>query len=267
VRLKMLSKRQGMTVFSVLVAALVSLIVTTELSLHRVAQEKSRQEETTLAPWHTRRSSISLRAPQNDTTPEPVTTPRTTVSGFDKNPNPLEQRRERIQAERRRRALITSGRSARDENATIMAIMINGSAPQYLRPPLDSLVSSPLNVTGDVQFLLDFAIIGFGKCGTSTMMRWLAAHPQVAAFDHEVWELMQSRPGNLVRLLYLDLPEGEYYKRGYKNPGEITQSHILDYHRTLWPQTKLFVGIRHPVRWFESLYNCKCNSDQSNRRR
>lgn len=33
-------------------------------------------------------------------------------------------------------------------------------------PPLASLIDSQGNVTGDVQFLLDFAIVGFGKCGT-----------------------------------------------------------------------------------------------------
>jgi hypothetical protein len=32
-------------------------------------------------------------------------------------------------------------------------------------PPLASLIDSQGNVTGDVQFLLDFAIVGFGKCG------------------------------------------------------------------------------------------------------
>jgi hypothetical protein len=32
-------------------------------------------------------------------------------------------------------------------------------------PPLASLYDSQGNVTGDVQFLLDFAIVGFGKCG------------------------------------------------------------------------------------------------------
>lgn len=32
-------------------------------------------------------------------------------------------------------------------------------------PPFSSLFDSYGNVTGDVQFLLDFAIIGFGKCG------------------------------------------------------------------------------------------------------
>lgn len=37
-------------------------------------------------------------------------------------------------------------------------------------PPLDSIIDENMNIIGDPQPLLDFAIIGFGKCGTSTLM-------------------------------------------------------------------------------------------------
>lgn len=113
-------------------------------------------------------------------------------------------------------------------------------------------------ITGDVQFLLDFVIAGFGKAGTTTMMEWLARHPGVAIFSREVYHLVQQRPDRLVRALYQDLPadnDYSHYLRGYKNPFEVTQRHVLDYYRTLFPRTKLIVGVRHPIRWFESLYN------------
>jgi hypothetical protein len=156
------------------------------------------------------------------------------------------------------------------------------------RLPLDQLVDPHNNtIIGDVQFLLDFSIIGFGKCGTSTMMHWLAGHDEVQSFRKEVWDLVGSRPDKLIRRLYQDLPSGNY-KRGYKvrscpflrifpdsvfffgsrgnccplfcdkSPGEITQGHVLDCYRTLFPKTKLIVGVRHPVRWFESLYSRFC---------
>lgn len=32
-------------------------------------------------------------------------------------------------------------------------------------PPLESIIDQHGNITGDPQILLDFAIIGFGKCG------------------------------------------------------------------------------------------------------
>ena len=43
-------------------------------------------------------------------------------------------------------------------------------ANNYTLPPLDTLIDKDLNIIGDVQSALQFAIIGFGKCGTSTLM-------------------------------------------------------------------------------------------------
>lgn len=132
----------------------------------------------------------------------------------------------------------------------LKALMAN-----YTRPDLDSIIDPETNkIIGDPQFLLDFAVVGFGKCGTSTIMHWLASHPEVQMFRNEVWELMFHKPHQLIQLLYLELPPG-HFKRGYKSPGDITQTHILEYFRTFFPKTRLIVGVRHPVRWFESLYN------------
>jgi hypothetical protein len=123
----------------------------------------------------------------------------------------------------------------------------------YTRPRLSELISNG-TVIGDPQFLLDFVVAGFGKCGTSTMMHWLADHPEVQSFRDEIWELMRSNPAGLIDMLYNSLPPG-HYKRGYKSPGEITQAHILEYLAKYWPKTRLVVGLRHPISWFESLYN------------
>ena len=82
------------------------------------------------------------------------------------------------------------------------------------RVTLDQLIANN-TIVGDVQFLLDFSIIGFGKCGTSTMMHWLAGHEEIQSFRTEIWDLMGHRPDNLVRQLYQELPVGNY-KRGYK---------------------------------------------------
>lgn len=122
------------------------------------------------------------------------------------------------------------------------------------RPPLETILDANNTIIGDVGWLLDFAIVGFGKCGTSTMMVWLREHPEIQAFGSEKTEFMQRRPGKLVRQLYEDLEAGPYI-RGYKAPQDVGQNHIMDYYRQHWPDAKLIVGIRHPVRWFESLYN------------
>jgi hypothetical protein len=115
------------------------------------------------------------------------------------------------------------------------------------------------NVTGDPQFLLDFASLGFAKCGTSTMMTWLGQHPQAQCFPHEVCNLLHNQPATLIRRLYNELPEGNY-KRGYKCPNEIGQTHVRTHLTNYWNQTPILVGIRHPVNWFESFYNFRVNN-------
>lgn len=122
------------------------------------------------------------------------------------------------------------------------------------RPPLASIVTANNTIIGNPEWLVDFGILGFGKCGTSTMMVWLKEHPEIQAFGRELGDLMQQQPGRFVRRFYEKLAAGPYI-RGYKAPQDISQTHIIDYYRRYWPRAKLIIGIRHPVHWFESLYN------------
>ena len=87
----------------------------------------------------------------------------------------------------------------------------------YGRPALDTIIDDNNTIIGDASWLLDFGIIGFGKCGTSTMMMWLKEHKEVQAFDMELKELLIKQPGALVRRLYTQLQPGPY-QRGYKAP-------------------------------------------------
>lgn len=123
-----------------------------------------------------------------------------------------------------------------------------------LPPPLSSLVNDTDHIIGDPQFLFDFAIIGFGKCGTTTMMSWLGDHPEVYLPQAEDWSLVYQDPQGFIRRHYANYIPGPY-QRGYKCPGDIRDHTALQYLRTLWPRTKLLIGIRHPVLWFQSLYN------------
>lgn len=68
-------------------------------------------------------------------------------------------------------------------------------------------------------------------------------------YDHELRSLTHGRVVEMVRLLY-DLPDG--YKRGYKAPNDIRTLVALNAIRTYWTRTKLIIGVRHPVKWFES---------------
>jgi len=170
------------------------------------------------------------------------------------------------------------------------------ASPLLVFPPLSSLVDETTNeVIGDVQPLLDFAIVGFGKCGTTTLLEKLRQHSQVRALQSEVYALVARDPARLVSRLYRKLvtvddevevvdddqhdenpssnsnsttassnkAKAKVLLRGYKCPGDINQRHVLEYYRTMWPRTKLLVGIRHPVDWFVSLYNFRVQNLQT----
>jgi hypothetical protein len=118
-------------------------------------------------------------------------------------------------------------------------------------PPLSTLIDNKSNVIGDVQFLLDFALIGHSKCATTTQMKWLFDHKGVAMYDKEVHALRKGDSAELVNLLYA-LPEGRQFKRGYKAPNDIRNPLAIEAFQTLWPKTKFVIGVRHPSK-FSSL--------------
>jgi hypothetical protein len=116
------------------------------------------------------------------------------------------------------------------------------------RPPLESLVKE-YNVTGDVSWLLNFAIIGFPKCGTSTLMFHLQNHPEVQIFSDERCDMAFNKQARLIRDLYNEFPEGDY-ARGLKCPMDVesTQLGMPNYFQ-FFPTTRFLIGIRHPVLW------------------
>lgn len=137
-------------------------------------------------------------------------------------------------------------------------------------------------IQGDVQFLLDFAIVGFGKCGTTTLLRWLQTRnkgtypstssstrvgPYVCAPANEPEWLNQQQPAQLVQQMYKYAleeqrnrqegrltPEEKVWK-GFKNPKDIRMTASREMLSRYWPQTPIIVTVRHPVHWMVSIYN------------
>ena len=108
------------------------------------------------------------------------------------------------------------------------------------------------------QFLLDFAIIGTEKSGTSTLMKWLGAHQQVKCFQREIYDLFHERPDMLMWSIIELMPPtegGDNVKRGYKSPLDIFNIQAFYLLDKFWPETKLILTLRHPVLQFESLFN------------
>lgn len=116
-------------------------------------------------------------------------------------------------------------------------------------PPLESLVQGrggTDDIKDNVQFMLDFAIIGHPKTATTFTMNWLASHREILMYTHELRALKMGKPAELVSLLY-DLPAGRNYQRGYKAPQDIKYPNALRAFAQHFPETKLIVGLRYVV--------------------
>jgi len=160
-----------------------------------------------------------------------------------------------------------------------------------VKPPLSSLVASVLppenknnstanseqqqrqpkeRIIGDVQWVLDFSVVGHSKTATTELMYWLAKHPQIRMHRREIYWLVQRKPELLVKDMYSlkdnhQHPGYDDYSpeereragviRGYKSPHELQRKQVFQYYADYFPRTKMIVGIRHPVKWFESFYN------------
>jgi len=111
--------------------------------------------------------------------------------------------------------------------------------------------------------VLDFAVIGYPKCGTTTMIANLGRLAPIPAEDictpveKTVWYAYKNWP----KQYGLDKPY-----RGVKCPWAIdgfgAQPPILKDISKYLPRTKLIVGIRHPVKWYSSFYNMQATNFQ-----
>jgi hypothetical protein len=63
-----------------------------------------------------------------------------------------------------------------NKNSTISTII--SATSRRRRPPLDQLVQGDA-ITGNVSWLLDFAILGHAKCATTFLSSWFREHPSV----------------------------------------------------------------------------------------
>ena len=158
-----------------------------------------------------------------------------------------------VRRSRRENLLRDAFRSPSSNHGKEQGQHVSRSRHDYRLPPLNTMLNSKREIVGNVQMLLHYAIIGFGKCGTTSMMQLLQSHSQLQSLDSEVWALIEKNPARLVERLHKKLTRNKM--RGYKCPGDILASYALEYYRQYWPQTKLIVGVRHPVLHFQSLYN------------
>ena len=141
-------------------------------------------------------------------------------------------------------------------------------------PPLEDLVDlyddSISGIKSNVSFLLDIAILGHAKCATTFLVEWLQQHNETALFDREVCDLYDQKPAKLVRRIYQELAQPSattttttpsLLLRGFKCPGHFSRTSLRQL-VALFPNTKIMIGLRHPVRYFESYYNFRARHPQ-----
>jgi len=102
--------------------------------------------------------------------------------------------------------------------------------------------------------IMDFAVVGFPKCGTTTLeanLGYLAPMPvsdictpvhQTVWYSYKNWAPKYQKEGE------------EKVFRGTKCPAFIQGTWLKEWSKYL-PRTKLIVGVRHPVLWFQSFWN------------
>lgn len=127
------------------------------------------------------------------------------------------------------------------------------------RPPLEQIVLN-WDVKGDPQWLLNFAITGFPKCGTSTLMHYFANNPEVHIHKNERCEIGSNQHVPLIRAMYNDFPAGDFV-RGIKCPRDLENKLAMKNYEAFFPGTDMIIGIRHPVKWFESFYNHRIHNN------
>ncbi|GKY93543.1 hypothetical protein MPSEU_000321700 [Mayamaea pseudoterrestris] len=127
-------------------------------------------------------------------------------------------------------------------------------------PSLDQLYDNSTNqIIGDVQFLLDFAMIGSPYAGASHLAKWLRKHGNVQLLSDK--SLQRKQPSQLVQVLHANLMStaknnnNNTLRRGYVNTKDVQSAGSAKFVAQHFARTKLVVVLQHPVRWFERWYN------------
>mmetsp|Transcript_3092 Transcript_3092/g.6595 ORF Transcript_3092/g.6595 Transcript_3092/m.6595 type:complete len:354 (-) Transcript_3092:37-1098(-) len=129
----------------------------------------------------------------------------------------------------------------------------------YAKPRLEEYIQE-WNITKNVNWLLDFSIVGFPKTGTTTLMLYLKNQTEsIFIFDDERCELGWNQHVPLLKDLHTRYQP--HLHMGIKCPRDLEVDLSLENYRSYFPDTKFIVGVRNPIRWFESFYNFRVQND------
>ena len=138
-------------------------------------------------------------------------------------------------------------------------------------PPLEELIGKDGKISSheDISWLLDFAIVGFAKTGTTSMLKHLSeithmpSSESCGLSDENIVKFVKDMYSDRSKRLDIEEKNGhEFHEalRGLKCPQDISSEVSMHNYAKYFPKTKLIIGVRHPVRWFESLYNFRVST-------
>ena len=133
----------------------------------------------------------------------------------------------------------------------------------YFRELDQRLGSSSVDALGNkdnpmIGLDLDFFIAGFPKCGTTSLLHTFQNHPDTAILDREFCSINSGKENSFSMLedkINQELPKSSKIKRGIKCPGSIWDSRGIMKLSKKTNSTKLIIGVRHPLLFFQSYYN------------
>merc|ERR1712150_422456 len=151
----------------------------------------------------------------------------------------------------------------------------------YSGPALDFNTTSTLNGLNEQSNIVtqskstqeaispDFYIVGFPKCGTTTLLYAFQKHNDTAIPSHEFCTLEKksydlTKAVDEMKIALQEMRGSAKLKRGFKCPMGIRDGLGIQRLGKYSPKTKLIVGVRHPVRFFESFYNYRVTEMYNN---
>jgi hypothetical protein len=109
---------------------------------------------------------------------------------------------------------------------------------------------------------IDFIVAGFPKCGTSTLVYTFEEHPETQMSATEYCDLGRDDRTDEEAMEHLEqMIQSEFnetksgIKLGFKCPNAIRFIQNMKRIESQNPNAKVIIGVRHPVRYFESYYN------------
>ena len=111
---------------------------------------------------------------------------------------------------------------------------------------------------------LDFIVAGFPKCGTTTLLYAFLRHNETRIAPNEFCGMNgKSEPKTRISSLNTVLQSFNAsipVKRGIKCPMAISDTTGIEVISANFRHTKIIIGVRHPLKFFQSFFNYRCVS-------